>query len=122
MAGVKEALTKGEKMKKAFARNSDPDTSWEAANSLTNLTQIQEQVLKVLKIIGPATDEQVHEFYEEYYEVRVSPSTTRTRRKELQTMNLVVLFDKEGKTRGGRRCQRFDFNQFIAEVNHNEPF
>jgi hypothetical protein len=99
----------------AVARNSDPDTSWEAAHSIKNLTQIQDQVLEVLKQIGPSTDEEIHEFYELYYEIRVSPSTTRTRRKELQDKNLVVLVDKNGTTRGGRRCQRFAINHI---ANH----
>ena len=94
----------------AVARNGDPDTSWEAAHSIKNLTQIQNQVLAVLKQTGPATDEDIHELYELMHDVRVSPSTTRTRRKELQDKNLVVMVDKNGKTRGGRRCQRFSIN------------
>ena len=94
----------------AVARSSDPDTSWEAAKSLGDLGELQKKVLEVLKQIGPATDEDIHEFYEWVYSTRVSPSTTRTRRKELQDMNLVVLVDREGKTRGGRRCQRFAIN------------
>jgi hypothetical protein len=100
----------------AVARNSDPDTSWEAAHSLKNLTQIQNQVLGVLKQIGPATDEAIHEFYEWCYDIRVSPSTTRTRRKELQDMKLVVLVDRNGKTKGGRRCQRFSINHVTTHL------
>ena len=94
----------------AVARNSDPDTSWEAAKSLGDLGELQKKVLAVLKQIGPATDEAIHEFYELMHDVRVSPSTTRTRRKELQDMNFVVVVDKNGTTRGGRRCQRFAIN------------
>jgi len=94
----------------AVARNSDPDTSWEAAESLGDLGKLQQKVLEVLKQIGPATDEAIHEFYEWMYDTRVSPSTTRTRRKELQDMNLVVLVDRNGTTKGGRRCQRFAIN------------
>jgi len=105
----------------AVARNSDPDTSWEAAESLGNLSNLQEKVLKVLKQIGPATDEQIHEFYEWVHDTTVSPSTTRTRRRELQDKNLVVFVDRNGKTRGGRNCQRFAINHLTNHLqNQND--
>lgn len=103
---------------RAVARSSDPTTSWDAARKVgNNLTQLQDNVLEVLKRLDVATDEQIHEYYEHYFDVKVSESTTRTRRKELQNKGLVFVFDKKGLTKGGNKCQRFCMTAFGA-IDH----
>lgn len=67
------------------ARATDPDTSWAAARSVTDLRPRQAAVLELLSR-GPLTDEQIAR---RYCGPRQSPSGLRTRRKELVDMGLV---------------------------------
>jgi len=88
---------------RAVARRTDPNTSREAADSLGDLTDLQIRVLELLESLGSATDEALVAAYELRFG-RVSPSTVRTRRRELQDAGAVeaVAF---GQTKGGRRCR-----------------
>jgi len=88
---------------RAVARRTDPNTSREAADSLGDLTDLQIRVLELLESLGSATDEALVAAYEARFG-RVSPSTVRTRRRELQDAGAVeaVAF---GQTKGGRRCR-----------------
>ena len=98
----------------AAARSTDPTTSWEAARSLGLLTGLQERVWLTLALMTPVTDEQLYDAYNRSYGGRgqpIAPSTVRSRRKELQDLGLVEVVDRNGKTKGGRRCQRFQVAQ-----------
>jgi hypothetical protein len=62
----------------------------------------------------PVTDEQLYDAYNRSYGDPgrpIAPSTVRSRRKELQDLGLVEVVDRNGKTKGGRRCQRFQVAQ-----------
>ena len=91
----------------AVARATDPLTSHEAAWSITDLSDLQTRVLDLLVDAQIAlTDEQLVDLYEDRFG-QVSPSTVRTRRRELEDMGAVVAVDTAGRTKGGRSCQRF---------------
>jgi len=73
----------------ARARATDPDTSHEAARSVSNLRLSQESVLKVLRLI-PMTDVEMARIYHSSIDVPLqSDSGLRTRRKELVDLGLV---------------------------------
>jgi Fe2+ or Zn2+ uptake regulation protein len=88
---------------RAVARRTDPDTSREAADSLGDLTDLQIRVLNLLDEVGAATDEALVDAYEARFG-QVSPSTVRTRRRELQDAGAVEVV-AYGQTKGGHRCQ-----------------
>ena len=80
----------------AVARATDPQTSWDAARSITNLNTKQARIYQILLTIGPATDEQVSHRYLTQYGY-ISPSGCRTRRSELCRRGLVE--DSGGRSR-----------------------
>ncbi len=84
---------------RAVARRSDPDTSWEAARSVTNLRKSQEEVYAVLAASDGLTDEQIGN----WLHASQSPSGLRTRRAELVARGLVV---DSGKRRVGPTGRR----------------
>ncbi len=74
-------------------RTGDPETSRQAAESVTDLTGKQGHILELLRSIGPSTDEQINTLYNaEVYLGRLpmqSDSGLRARRSELVTLRLV---------------------------------
>ena len=89
--------------RRAVARRTDPETSREAADSLGDLTDLQVRVLNLLDTIGAATDEALVDAYEARFG-QVSPSTVRTRRRELEDIGAVEAV-AYGQTKGGHRCR-----------------
>jgi hypothetical protein len=86
-------------MNRAHARNSDPITSFEAADSVTSgLRRTQQIVLDVLIAHGPATDEQLCDLLPNW-----TPSGVRSRRKELVDRRLVVDSGACAFTKANRR-------------------
>lgn len=82
----------------AVARHSDPDTSWEAAQSVRNIRESQAEILTLFRSHGPMTDEEARE----RYSGRQSLSGFRTRRSELAHQGLIrPVGKKPGRT--GRR-------------------
>lgn len=67
------------------ARSTDPQTSWDAARSVDNLTETRLAILGVLRQHGPQTDEEIAHLFspEEMRRMKTSPSGLRTRRSEL---------------------------------------
>ena len=88
-----------------MARRTDPATSHQAAWSLRDLSELQARVLALLNQLQDATDEGLVAAYEAAHGP-VSPSTVRTRRRELQDLGLVEVGGRS-TTRGGRPCQVF---------------
>lgn len=87
------------------ARVTDPDTSWAAARSVTDLTQKQAAVLSVLRSVDEGmTDEQIARQYDCGWSRRVpqSPSGLRTRRKELVDLGLVRDSGRRAEMETGR--------------------
>jgi len=94
---------------RAVARRTDPDTSREAADSLGDLTDLQIRVLNPLDEVGAATDEALVDAYEARFG-QVSPSTVRTRRRELQDAGAVEAVG-HATTKGGNRCSVYQAKQ-----------
>ena len=90
----------------AVARATDPSTSHEAAKSLGDLTPLRRKVLDVVCAIGPATHEQLVDEYALQHGP-VSPSTVRTRVKELERAGFVLAVEDGSKTRSGRPCRSY---------------
>jgi hypothetical protein len=89
---------------KAVARGGDPDTSWEAAASITNLRESQAKVYSVLSEIEPAIDEEIYDAMMDR-RIGISESGCRTRRKELVELGLVEWSEMWGETRLGNRSR-----------------
>ena len=87
------------------ARRTDPSTSHEAAWSLRDLNEWPGRGRALLNRLHDATDEGLVDAYEADYGP-VSPSTVRTRRRELQDLGAIVVVGRS-HTRGGRPCQVF---------------
>jgi hypothetical protein len=85
------------------ARNTDPQTSHDAADSVKNVTLTQAAVLKILK--RPRTDPQLIEAYRKLKRVPLaSESGIRTRRAELVDKGLVADTGQRATTPFGRRA------------------
>lgn len=101
------------------ARNSDPETSHEAAASVTNLTVKQGAVLEFFRRHEALTDEQLLELYREAeLDGRPIPqqadSGIRTRRSELVDKG-VLCHSGWTTNRAGRRVRRFMMRGPIRE-------
>jgi len=91
----------------AHARRSDPQTSRDAAKSVTNLGRTRDRIIALLKAYGPLTDEHLVELFRTHSEPRfgmATPAGIRSRRCELVRWGFVVACG-EGKTASGRACQ-----------------
>jgi hypothetical protein len=82
------------------ARASDPETSHDAAQSISDISGDQQFILEWLNFLGPCTDEELLNSLPS----ERSPSGVRTRRSELVAMNLVRDSGKRRKTRSGRNA------------------
>lgn len=71
---------------KARARRTDPETSHEAARTVTDIRCSQSEVLRVFDAYGEMTDEQLLDSYSSTSSHEQSPSGLRTRRSELVKM------------------------------------
>jgi predicted HTH transcriptional regulator len=87
---------------KAVTRRSDPETSREAAASISSerLRESQQHVLAILKTLGPLTDEWLCN----YLATSMSPSGARTRRAELVARGLVYDTGKRETLASGRKA------------------
>ena len=84
----------------ANARSTDPGTSHAAAASV-RVRESQKTVLKLMKEVGPATDD---ELYSAAWvrRIKITPSGLRTRRCELVQMGLAVDTGQRQKKQTGR--------------------
>ena len=85
------------------ARKTDPDTSWDATASVSDvkMTRVRQGIYDLLVDFGPMTDEEIWRgLAHRQLEAETSPSGARTRRSELVAANRV--YDtgnrKKGKT------------------------
>jgi RecJ-like exonuclease len=87
---------------KAVARRSDPETSREAAASITaeRLRNSQQIILNTLRRYGPMTDEDIYR----RTATTMSPSGARTRRAELVARGLVYDTGKRETLASGRKA------------------
>lgn len=100
------------------ARRSDPDTSWEAANSFTKkrLSAIQQDVLDYFRKVKRATDEQLEDYFREKYQAQTTVSKRRT-----DLVNLGYLRDS-GERAWNRNDRRMIIWELIeADASGGEP-
>lgn len=90
------------------ARNTDPDTSWEAARSIPRerIRRSQQAILTILQWRGPSTDEGIWDRLarKDLDAPRMSPSGARTRRSELVAMGKVRDSGKRERLQSGRQA------------------
>lgn len=88
------------------ARNSDPDTSWEAAESVEHLRQRQLAVIACLRELGPSHDEAWTGHYLRFWSRREWPeqsiSGLRTRRSEVAAKGMIKNTGRRASTAAGR--------------------
>ena len=82
------------------ARNTDPQTSHDAAASVKRIRENQQLILACIKRLGPVTDEQLVKKLSFY--TPMSPSGIRTRRNELVKQGLVRDSGHREKLASGR--------------------
>lgn len=85
------------------ARRGDPETSHEAAASVTGLRESQAEVLGVIRRRGPMTDEEVLKVLIDRGERPWTPSGARTRRSELVAAGVVRDSGRRKRLATGRR-------------------
>ncbi len=88
----------------AVARRNDPLTSHLAAASVKRITEFHKDILDMLKLYGPMTDEQIYRQFQ-LAEIKISESGARTRRKELVDMAEVMFTGDTLFTKSGRKTQ-----------------
>jgi len=84
----------------------DPSPSFEAAQSISTerLTDVQDRILVLFKIMGPMPDDTLISYFEEYYPNRATDQSIRSRRAELVKRGLVRDSGRDGKSKHGNRC------------------
>ena len=88
------------------ARTSDPDTSWDAAKSVKDLTRKQGDVLWVIRYYGSTTDRDLVANHEAQFSFAQpqSESGIRTRRSELVKLGLVRDSGRRRRLVSGRQA------------------
>jgi len=87
------------------ARTTDPETSHEAARSVKNLTQTQENILRIFNKYRRLTDEMLLRYYRgQYRKPAVSDSGLRSRRAELVARGLLEDSGLRSKMNSGRNA------------------
>jgi hypothetical protein len=86
-----------------FARKSDPTTSFQAAESVSNVTETQEFILKMLENHS-MTDVQLVGYFKAVPGPKASESGIRSRRSELVASGLVVDSGERRKLASGRKA------------------
>ncbi|MCT6838964.1 MAG: hypothetical protein M3036_15065 [Bifidobacteriales bacterium] len=91
----------------APTRRGDPDTSYEAAETV-NVNRMQAETVKALAgLHEPVEEWRLQERVEQRLGCRLGDSTIRTRLKELVKKGIVVVTDRNGVSRAGHRCARY---------------
>lgn len=95
------------------ARLTDPATSHAAAPPLGKVWQIQARILDILTEHGPATHDEIRDWYilRHGYGRGVSPASIRTRTSELHELGGVRAVDRDGVTPSGRSATRWDIHR-----------
>lgn len=91
---------------KAVARETDPETSWEAAVNITGIRESQAKVWIILVDHGPLIDDEIH-FHMLERGWMISESGCRTRRNELVQLGLVKFNDTWGQTAFFNRARQW---------------
>jgi hypothetical protein len=91
----------------AVARVADPETSHEAAASVENVTVVQDRILHLLDLMGPATDEQIIHQYRVAYGYDATDQSIRSRRAELVRSKHIEFSGIFGLSSSNRRSREW---------------
>lgn len=92
------------------ARNTDPETSHEAAQSVRNVTDTHKRIMALFSRFGPMTDSDLWEMWVVNHQPTISQSGLRSRRSELVASGHVVDTGERTKLASGRRAIVWDLN------------
>jgi hypothetical protein len=84
------------------ARTTDPETSHEAAQSVTNITPLKQEILQ--RLMTPMTDQLLYELIDRTSDLVVTESGVRSRRSELVQAGLVKDTGAREKLKTGRNA------------------
>jgi hypothetical protein len=84
------------------ARTTDPETSHEAAQSVTNITPLKQEILQ--RLMTPMTDQLLYELLDRTSDLVVTESGVRSRRSELVQAGLVKDTGAREKLKTGRNA------------------
>ncbi len=90
----------------AKARVTDPDTSHQAAQSVTGVTETQATIYTIISAFGPVTDERIKQIMDTAG-YAVSPSSARSRRAELVVSGHVEAASVKGESALGNPSTRW---------------
>jgi hypothetical protein len=85
-----------------FARTTDPETSHEAAQSVTNITPLKQEILQ--RLMKPMTDTDLYQLLRTNSRLIVTESGVRSRRSELVQAGLVRDTGERVKLATGRNA------------------
>ena len=97
----------------ALARITDPETSHEAAASVTDTSMLQDRIVFLLGVSdyhdGSVTDEELISLYDSFFASTnpATPQSIRSRRAELVSKGYVVFDGEYGMTVNGRRTRKW---------------
>ena len=92
------------KSDKAWARDGDPQTSHEAADTV-DIQRDKRAVLLLLYFLGEARDSDIER--NAWRTEHGTPQSLRSRRAELMRDGMVDVVDDDARSDSGRRCRRF---------------
>lgn len=84
------------------ARTTDPETSHEAAQSVTNITPLKQEILQ--RLMTPMTDTDLYQLLSTSSRLIVTESGVRSRRSELVQAGLVIDTGERVKLATGRKA------------------
>jgi hypothetical protein len=84
------------------ARTTDPETSHQAAQSVTNITPLKQEILQ--RLMTPMTDQLLYELIDRTSDLVVTESGVRSRRSELVQAGLVKDTGAREKLKTGRNA------------------
>lgn len=92
----------------AHARHTDPETSHQAAASVTRITSSRQAILDAYHLRGPMADFELEEYYAQVWQMHQwqpqSPSGIRSRRAELTELGRIIDSGRRTVTPSGRPC------------------
>lgn len=91
-------------------RDRDPDTSWNAAAQINTVSwsELQENILAILRDRGPSTDDEIFHEYMVRSLPRRTPQRLRTARQELTLAGAISESNVVGLSRYGNSSKRWE--------------
>jgi len=92
-----------------YARVSDPETSHMAQDTIRGVSELQADILHLIDLYGPLTDEQILAAHDRHGMVSRTPERVRTARHELVTLGRLEDTGRRGRTSRGHATIMWGF-------------